>query len=97
MAISTVKIMLLVTSILFIILASWSLDTYNKLSKVDKEQVEGLCGVKSDSIQNGKNFSVIMLVASIVVFVMIVGQYAYGQYESSNVIKLGYGRMKYAF
>jgi len=97
MAISTVKIMLLATSILFIILASWSLDTYNKLSKVDQSTVEGMCGVKSDSIKNGKNFSVIMLVASIIVFVMIVGQYAYGQYESSNVMKLGYGRMKYAF
>ncbi len=91
-----IKILLLVTSILFIILSSWSVHTYNKLSEVDQSQVESLCGVSPDSIKNGKNFSIIMLVASIVVFLMIVGQYAYGQYNP-KVLKLGYGKMKYAF
>lgn len=91
-----IKIMLLVTSILFIILSSWSLHTYNKLREVDQAEVESLCGVHGDSIKNGKNFSLIMLLASIAVFVLIAGQYAYGQYKP-NVLRLGYGKMKYAF
>ena len=91
-----IKILLLVTSILFIILSSWSLHTYNKLGEVDQSQVETLCGVTADSIKNGRNFSLIMLLVSIAVFLLIAGQYAYGQYNP-KALKMGYGKMKYAF
>ena len=87
-----VKIVLLITSILFIILSSLSLDTYNKLDKVNKDQVESLCGVQSDSVKNGKTFSIVMLVASILVFVLIVGEYVYKKAPYSNKMN-----MRFAF
>ena len=87
---STFKIVILSASILFIILAAWSLHIYNKLSEVDQSKVEGLCGVTPDSIKNGKNFSLIMLVVAIAVFLVIVGQYAY---EKTNIRE----RMRFAF
>lgn len=87
---STFKIVILSASILFIILAAWSLHVYNKLSEVDQSRVEGLCGVTPDSIKNGKNFSLIMLISAIAVFLVIVGQYLY---EQTNMKQ----KMRFAF
>lgn len=94
MANYTFRVLLLISSILFIILASWSLNTYNKLSEVDQAQVEGKCGVKSDSIKNGKNFSLIMLVASIVVLLIVGGELIY---KETNLKDRVMNRYKFAF
>lgn len=88
------KILLVVSSILFIIMSSWSLYTYNKLGEVDPDTIEGTCGVKSSSVKDGKNFSLIMLIASITVFVIIVGNYFYSQ---TGMKLMKYGKMSYAF